>query len=87
MVLAFANFPKWRQWTKAMAAAPVKLPKEQIVGNTEKWLLDSCAPALAKVIYFQQGRLKDGEMSMFDKFVDEVGRRLDELSKNRQTVH
>lgn len=87
MVLAFANFPKWRQWNKAMAAPTVKLPKEQVVGNTERWLLDSCAPALAKVIYFQQGTLKEGEMSIFDKFVDEVTRRLEKLSDNRQTEH
>ena len=75
MVLAFANFPKWRQWNKAMAAAAVKLPKEQPVGNTEKWLLDSVAPALAKVIFLNPGT------GFFNKFTDEVTRRIEELSK------
>jgi hypothetical protein len=73
LVVAFADFPQWRQWNKAMAANPVKLPKEQTIGNTEKWLLDSCAPALARVIFF------NSEAGFFEKFTDEVTRRLADL--------
>lgn len=81
MVLAYADFPHWREWRKVMAATPVKLQKEQTIGNTEKWLLENVAPALARVIFFHPGS------GFFDKFTDEVTNRLEELSKNRQTVH
>lgn len=81
MVLAYCDFPDWPEWSVVMAADAVKLPKEQTIGNTEKWLLDSCAPALARVIFFQ------GNSEFYEKFKDEVMHRLVELSNNRQTVH
>lgn len=88
MVLAFANFPKWRQWNKAMVATPVKLPKEQAVGNTKKWLLDSAAPALAKVIFLTISEDEEEiNLDFYEKFKDEVMHRLEQLSENRQTVH
>lgn len=87
MVLAFANFPKWQQWRKAMVTAPVKLPKEQTIGNTEQWLLDSVAPALAKVIFKTREDNGDINLNFYEKFKDEVMYRLEQLSNDRQTVH
>jgi hypothetical protein len=81
MVVSFVNFEKWSEWSKAMDVPEIKLPKEQELGNTEKWLLDACAPALARTIFLNPGS------GFFDKFTDEVTRRIEELSKNRQTVH
>lgn len=81
MVLAYANFPKWREWNKVMASTPIKLPKEQTLGNTEKWLLDSCAPALARSIFL------DGNTEFYEKFKTAVMDKLTELSNKRQTVY
>lgn len=81
LVLSFVNFEKWSEWGKAMDAPEIKLPKEQKIGNTEKWLLDACAPALARIIFLSP------KGDFFSKFTDEVERRLLELSNNRQTVH
>jgi hypothetical protein len=81
MVVSFVNFEKWSEWNKAMDVPEIKLPKEQKIGNTEKWLLDACAPALARTIFLNP------EAGFFEKFTDEVTRRLEELSNTRQTVH
>lgn len=81
LVLSFVNFEKWSEWSNAMAAPEIKLPKEQKIGNTEKWLLDACAPALARIIFLA------GNSDFYEKFKDEVTHRLVELSNNRQTVH
>lgn len=81
LVVAFADFPKWSQWRQIMAVNPVKLPSQRKASNTEQWLLDQCAPALAKVIYFSSNT------DFYEKFKDEVMQRLVELSNNRQTVH
>lgn len=78
MVVSFVNFEEWSEWNKAMAAPEIELPKEQKIGNTEKWLLDSVAPALARVIFLSPTG------GFFDKFTDEVMMRLSELSKKRQ---
>lgn len=81
MVLSFVNFEKWSEWSKAMDVPQIKLPKEQKIGNTEKWLLDACAPALARVIFLNP------EMGFFDKFTDEVTRQIEKLSNASKTVH
>jgi hypothetical protein len=81
MVLSFVDFKEWSEWSKAMDVPEIKLPKEQKLGNTEKWLLDACAPALARVIFLNP------ELGFFDKFTDVVERELDKLSDNKQTVH
>ena len=86
LVLAYADFPQWSQWRKVMATTPVKLQKQQAIGNTEKWLLDACAPALARTIFLS--KREDGEINLefYEKFKDEVMHRLEQLSDKRQTV-
>jgi hypothetical protein len=81
LVLSFVNFEKWSQWNKAMDVPEIKLPKEQKLGNTEKWLLDACAPALARTIFLNP------EAGFFEKFTDEVTRRIEQLANNNKTVH
>jgi hypothetical protein len=81
MVVAYADFPKWRQWKEIMGAVPVKLPAERHETNTEQWLLGACAPALARVIYFASNT------EFYEKFKDAVMMNLEELSNGRRTVH
>jgi len=81
MVVSFVNFEKWGEWLKAMDTPQIKLPKEQKIGNTEKWLLDSVAPALARVIFLNP------KGDFFAKFTDEVTRQIEQLYNNKQTVH
>jgi hypothetical protein len=81
MVVAFANFPKWSEWKEIMDVIPVKLPSERHETNTERWLLDACAPALARVLYFASNT------EFYEKFKDAVMFNLEELSNGRRTVH
>lgn len=81
LVVSFITFQSWREWDIAMATAPIDLPSERKATNTEKWLLDAVAPALARVIF-----LNPHGVAFYEKFKDEVMQRLQELS-NRQTVH
>lgn len=74
LVVAYADFPDWNEWRAIMDLSPVKLPKEQTIGNTEKWLLDSVAPALARVIFFA------ANTDFYEKFKDEVMNKLVEMS-------
>jgi len=79
LVVAYANFPDWREWQAIMDILPTKLPSERHETNTERWLLDACAPALARVIFFA------ANSDFYEKFKDEVMERLEQLSKNGQT--
>lgn len=64
-----------------MEAVPVKLPSERKETNTERWLLDSCAPALARVIYFAS------DTAFYEKFKDAVMLHLEQLSNRTKTIH
>ena len=81
MVVSFVNFEEWSEWIQAMDVPEVKLPKEQKIGNTEQWLLDACAPALARSIFLS------GNTDFYEKFKTAVTDKLIELSNKRQTVH
>jgi hypothetical protein len=81
MVVSFADFTKWREWREIMEVDPVKLPKEQKPGNTEKWIFDSVVPALARLIFFSP------KGDVFERFTLAVTDQLKQLSDNRQTVH
>lgn len=88
LVVAYADFPAWRQWKQVMAATPVKLPAQRTQTNTERWLLDQCAPSLARVIFLEQNtELPEGKVEFYEKFKSVVIDELVRLSNNRQTVH
>jgi len=86
LVVAYADFTAWRQWRQVMAADAVKLPSERQETNTERWLMDQCAPSLARVILLQG-------TEFYERFKAEVMENLVQLSNNRQvsndrqTVH
>lgn len=81
MVVAFADFPDWREWRDIMEICPVKLPAERQETNTERWLLDACAPALARVIYFASNT------DFYERFKDAVMTNLEQLSTGERNVH
>ena len=81
MVVAYADFPQWREWKAIMDIPAVKLPSIRTETNTEQWLLGACAPALARVIYFASST------EFYEKFKDEVMQCLVEFSNGIRTVH
>jgi replication initiation factor len=81
MVVAFADFPAWREWKEVMDAIPVKLPSQRHETNTERWLLEQCAPALARVIYFASNT------AFYERFKEKVMIDLEQLSNGIRTVH
>lgn len=48
LVRGYADFPYWNAWCAVMEVDPIKLPKEQRIGNTERWLFNTVAPSLAR---------------------------------------
>lgn len=53
MVLGFCDFGEYPLWQRALHAPPLKVPVgTHQTGATEKWLLNQCAPALAKVLLY-----------------------------------
>jgi len=81
LVVSFADFPLWREWKDVMDAVPVKLPTERKETNTERWLLDACAPALARIIYFA------ANTDFYERFKEAVMIHLEQLSTGERTVH
>lgn len=81
MVVSFADFKEWREWRQAMEVSEIKLPAERHETNTERWLLEACAPALARVIVLEDST------EFYEKFKDAVMGYCIQMSNNRQTVH
>jgi len=81
MVVSFADFPQWDEWRRIMEIVPVKLPSQRKETNTERWLLDACAPALARVIYFASNT------EFYERFKETVMVHLEQLSTGEKTVH
>lgn len=81
MVRAYADFPAWRQWRRIMDVEPIKLPSERKETSTERWLLGTCAPALARVVFLADNT------GFYEKFTDAFVRNLEQLSNGIRTVH
>jgi hypothetical protein len=81
LVVAYADFPNWREWQAIMDIIPVKLSSERHETNTERWLLDVCAPALARVIFFASNT------AFYERFKETVMVNLEQLSTNERTIH
>lgn len=81
MVVSFANFAEWREWCAAMEVPEVKLPSERQETRTRKWLLDTCAPSLAREMM-----LKDG-IKFYDNFKTLVVELYEQMYNNRHEVH
>jgi len=81
MVVAYADFPSWRQWRRIMDADPIKLPSERQETQTERWLLGTCAPALARVVFIADNT------GFYEKFTNAFVANLRQLSNGERTVH
>jgi len=81
MVVSFADFKEWREWREAFQVLEVKLPSERKQTNTQKWLLEACAPALAREIVLS------GNTKFYEQFKDAVSFLSVQMSNSRQTVH
>lgn len=81
LVLAYVNFPTWDEWLAAMDAPEVKLPFERKETNTRLWLLNACAPALAREIVLS------GDTQFYERFKEAVAILSKQMSNNEQTVH
>lgn len=81
MVVSFADFGEWREWRAAMEVPEVKLPSERKATNTQKWLLDTCAPALAREI------VRADSTEFYEMFKLAVTDLVIQMSNNRPTVH
>lgn len=81
MVVAFADFPAWCEWKAIMDVIPIKLPAERHETNTERWLLEQCAPALARVIYLK------GNTEFYEEFIASTMIYLEQLSNGEHAVH
>lgn len=80
LVVSFADFTEWREWRAAFQVPEVKLPSERKPTNTQKWLLDACAPALAREIVLSNNT------DFYEKFKDAVMEQCIRLSNYRQTA-
>lgn len=81
MVVAYADFPSWRQWRRIMDADPVKIPSQRQETQTERWLLGTCAPALARVVFLADNT------GFYEKFTNAFVSHLTALSSGERTVH
>jgi len=81
MVVSFADFTEWREWRQAFQVPEVKLPTERKSTNTQKWLLDACAPALAREITLS------GNSAFYERFKTAVMDYSIQMSNNKQTIH
>jgi len=80
MVVSFAHFPEWDEWCNAMEVPEVKLPTERNETRTRKWLLDTCAPSLAREMM-----LKDG-IKFYENFKSVVVEIYEQMENSRHAV-
>lgn len=66
LVRGFVDFPTWGVWLAVMEVEPGKLQTVKRLSSTKLWLLNQCAPALAKELEL------DGDDEFYFKFLDAV---------------
>jgi hypothetical protein len=81
MVVSFVEFPEWSEWQQIMDIVPVELPSERKETNTERWLLDTCAPALARAVYLSP------RIDLYERFKEAFGIALEQLLNGTKTIH
>lgn len=73
LIRGHVDFPAWSQWNEIMQSPAIKLKSESKDTNTQRWLLKTCAPALAREIHLS------GDDDFYFRFVDSVKTKLEEL--------
>ncbi len=51
LIAGFVDFPEWKKWQEVMRFEAVKISTERQDTNTVRWLLEQCAPALARQVH------------------------------------
>lgn len=73
LIKGHIDFPSWKKWNKCMDAEAVTVKAILKDTNTQKWLLHTCAPALAREIHLS------GDDDFYFRFIDSVKVKLEEL--------
>lgn len=78
LVRGFVDFPEWENWQNVMSDSPVQTVYEKRLSNTRKWLLEQCAPTLAREVYL------DGEDEFYFRFNDAVAFNVQKLKAKNE---
>lgn len=73
LIKGHIDFPHWRKWQTCMDAEAITVKYELKDTNTQKWLLMTCAPALAREIHLA------GDDDFYFRFIDAVKGKLEDL--------
>jgi Replication initiation factor len=73
LIKGHVDFPQWRKWQVCMDTDAITVKHEPKDTNTQKWLLGTCAPALAREIHLS------GDDDFYFRFIDQVKGKLEEL--------
>ena len=73
LVKGHIDFPQWKKWQECMPDDPLIVRNSVKDTNTQKWLLNTCAPALAREIHLS------GDDDFYFRFIDAVKAKVEEL--------
>jgi hypothetical protein len=73
LIKGHIDFPHWQKWQRCMSETAYNVKSEVKDTNTQKWLLLTCAPALAREIHLS------GDDDFYFRFIDAVKTKLEEL--------
>ena len=73
LIKGHIDFPQWKKWQKCLSDEPYIVRNSVKDTNTQKWLLATCAPALAREIHLS------GDDDFYFRFIDQVKGKLEEL--------
>lgn len=79
LVKGHIDFPQWKKWQACMPDDPVIVRYSVKDTNTQKWLLHTCAPVLAREIHLA------GDDDFYFRFIDSVKGKLEELRETYET--
>lgn len=73
LIKGHVDFPHWKKWQLCFSLPAQNVRYESKDTNTQRWLLKTCAPALAREIHLS------GDDDFYFRFVDSVKVKLEEL--------
>lgn len=73
LIKGHIDFPHWKKWQLCFSVPAQNVRYEPKDTNTQKWLLKTCAPALAREIHLA------GDDDFYFRFIDAVKMKLEEL--------
>lgn len=73
LIKGHVDFPKWKKWQLCFSVPATTVRYEAKDTNTQRWLLKTCASALAREIHLS------GDDDFYFRFIDSVKSKLEEL--------